>query len=168
LAKLAAGWYFLNGILTPPGPSGGGRNYGPLPPTNWGAAIPINQPGLNAGYLMGRTPAEFAGGTPTQATHYWGQHPYVTDLAHIADYDKLPAAQPWGAQYAAGVGPNRVDINSLINSTLGRGQQLSAYPGPIAPNPAFAIPGQPTMQELINATLAQGAAGAGGPVAPTK
>jgi hypothetical protein len=86
---------------------------------------------MNAGYLMGRTPAEFAGGTPTQATHYWGQHPYVTDVAHISNYDILPPAQPWGAQYAAGVGPNALNLQQLIDLTLGRGAQLGAYPGPV-------------------------------------
>jgi len=117
--------------------------------------------------LMGRPQAEYAG-TPTQATHYWGRHPYVSDLAHIEDYNQIPAGQAWGATSAQGVGANKMNINDLINATLGRGAQLSAYPYAVAPNPAFSVPGQPTMQELIDATLAQGAAAAGGPVAPTK
>ena len=90
---------------------------------------------------MGRTPAEFAGGTPTQATHYWGVHPYVTDLEHIQDYNQLPPNQPWGAEYAQGVGPNRLDVNAFIRQILGPQAQAAAIgtaypglvPGPIAP-----------------------------------
>ena len=114
--------------------------YGPLDPIKWGTVGEVNSPGLNPGYLMGRTPAQYAG-TATQATHYWGQHPYVTDLAHISDYNNIPAGQAWGAQYAAGVGPNRLDIKGFIQQTLGAQAQAAAMgtaypgmaPGPIAP-----------------------------------
>ena len=113
---------------------------GALAPIKWGTVGQVNSPGLNPGYLMGRTPAQYAG-TATQATHYWGQHPYVTDLAHISDYNNIPAGQAWGAQYAAGVGPNRLDIKGFIQQTLGAQAQAAAMgtaypgmaPGPIAP-----------------------------------
>ena len=134
-ALLAGGTYLGTKLLTPP--TIGGHNYGPMAPPNWSAGIPIAGSGLNPGYLMGRAPATFAGGTPTQANMYWGQHPYVTDLAHITDVDRLPPAQPWGAAYAQGVGPNRLDVDALIRQLLGAPAQAAAvgtaYPGPIAP-----------------------------------
>jgi hypothetical protein len=135
-ALMAGGAYLGSKLLTTPA-APGKRNYGPIPPTNWGSVAQIGQPGLNPGYLMGQTPAEFAGGTPTQATHYWGVHPYVTDLAHIADYNNIPPSAPYGVAYAQGVGPNRLNVDAFIRQLLGTPAQAAAvgtaYPGPIAP-----------------------------------
>ena len=132
----AAGGALLAGALAP-APAGPAKpNYGPLPPNIFGTPPAPGTPGLNAGYLMGITPAEYAG-TPTQATHYWGVHPYVTDLAHIQDYNQLPPGQAWGAEYAQGVGPNRLNVQQFIQQMLGAPAQAAAigtaYPGPIAP-----------------------------------
>ena len=132
----AVGGALLAGALTP-APGGPKKpNYGPLPPNQWGTPPAPGTSGLNPGYLMGITPAEYSG-TPTQATHYWGVHPYVTDLAHIQDYNQLPPGQAWGAEYAQGVGPNRLNVQQLINQVLGPKAQAAAvgtaYPGPIAP-----------------------------------
>lgn len=106
-------------------------------------------------------------GTPTQAYYSWGQRPLIMQPTEREQWNTtVPAGQAWGAASAQGAGINQLNVQNLVNQTLGRGQAISAYP--------YAVPAQlspsysnPQLNALVNAALAQGSMAAGGPVVPT-
>ena len=127
VAALASGM-----IMQPPKISTPG--YHPLGPINWGVAKPVINPGLNPGYITAGAIKPAYQGTPTQSYYNWGQHPYVSDLAHLTNYNNVPSGPAWGAQYAAGVGPNRFDVNAFTQQLLGpQAQQAATGTSPIYP-----------------------------------
>jgi len=146
LAKIAAGWILINGVLTPPKPTTPPRReYGPIPPTDWGSAATLVNPGQNPGWFAGGFPTPaYQTTNPYQAQFYWGQQPYVGPNQPRETYNQIPAAagtQGFGLQ----AGPSQYDINQLlaqINSTpldpnfVGYSQyptQGYVPPGPVAP-----------------------------------
>jgi hypothetical protein len=102
--------------------------YAPIDDVKWGPQNKPNLGGMNPGYIINAVQPNYEG-TATQATNYWGYHPYVSDLAHLSDYTKVPAGQAWGAQYAQGVGPNKLDINQFSQEMLGNFKSA----GPLVP-----------------------------------
>jgi len=174
LGLLAGGTYLggkvLEKLLTPP-PVIKMPSYGPIGPTTWGTAKPVVNPGMNPGYLSNPNVVHpQLQGQGTQTNYYWGARPLIQNPADINQWNTaIPAeARAWGATSAQGVGANRMNLNSLINETLGMNQARSAYPY------AIASPVAPTnyaktasVNGLVNATLAAGQQASGlAPVAP--
>jgi hypothetical protein len=98
LAKIAAGWVVINGILTPPVPEGRAP-YGPIDPTVFGTVGKVNLPGTNPGFFT-NVPAQYQTTSPVQSKFYWGQHPYQTGARFSPEqYRQVPApAVPFGLQ----------------------------------------------------------------------
>ena len=98
LALLAAGWYYLNGVLTPP-KAATRAPYGPIAPPNWGTTGALVNPGLNPGFV--RPPKFYNTTSPVQAQYNWGQHPYQPGPTFDPlAYNNVAGAtpQPWGLQ----------------------------------------------------------------------
>jgi hypothetical protein len=98
LAKLAAGYVLINGILTPPAAKP--PAYGPVKPLDWGQGVPLDTSGLNPGMIT-NVPRYYNNPSPVAAQYYWGQHPYQAGTTFSpTQYNTLPVAPPqgWGLQ----------------------------------------------------------------------
>jgi hypothetical protein len=130
LAKIAAGWTIVNGILTPPAATM--PSYGPIRPLDWGSSIPLGTSGLNPGYIT-NVPAQYNTQNMQQSKFSWGQKPYQPGTAFDpALYRSAPSApaQPWGLQQM--YNPQTQTIGSLLEGV----QQASTR----AP---YSVPGAP-------------------------
>jgi len=142
IAGLVAAGLLLPGLLTPQQQADlTNYNYGPIPPTPWGKAGTLVNPGMNPGWLAGSFPKPaFQTTNPYQAQFYWGQHPYVPTLEQRDVYNQVqPQAgtQPFGLQ----AGPKQYDLNAYLASL---NQNVPPAPGPIAPAvPAVTPPAIP-------------------------
>jgi hypothetical protein len=116
LAKIAAGWVIVNGILTPPAPPTR-QPYGPLPPVNWGSVPGLVNPGLNPGYMV-NPPTFYNTTSPVQSKFNYTPKAYQPGpVFDPLAYNNVPGARatPWGLQqlytptdintYLAGSGP---------------------------------------------------------------
>jgi hypothetical protein len=112
LAKIAAGWVVINGILTPPMPAGRAP-YGPIDPTKFGDVGRVNLPGTNPGFFT-NVPQQYQTTSPVQSKFYWGQHPYQTGARFSPEqYRQVPApAVPFGLQQM--YTPESQSINTLL------------------------------------------------------
>jgi hypothetical protein len=99
LALLAAGWYYLNGVLTPPDAPATRAPYGPIAPTTFGQTGALVNPGLNPGFIQ---PTPFYNTTsPVQAKFNYGQRALQTGATFDPlAYNNVPgaSAQPYGLQ----------------------------------------------------------------------
>ena len=119
IAKLVAAGLVLPSILGLISPQGPGtpakRSYGPIPPTDWGSAAALVNPGQNPGWFAGGFPTPaYQTTNPYQAQFYWGQQPYVGPNQPRETYNQIPAAagtQRFGLQ----AGPAQYDVNQLLN-----------------------------------------------------
>jgi hypothetical protein len=98
LAKIAAGWTLINGVLTPPKldvPS-----YGPIGPVEFGTVGQVNLPGVNPGQFMAGVPAQYQTTSPVQSRFFYGQRPLqIGETFSPEQYRAVNApAQPWGLQ----------------------------------------------------------------------
>jgi hypothetical protein len=116
LAKIAAGWVIINGVLTPPAPATR-QPYGPLPPVNWGSVAGLVNPGLNPGYMV-NPPTFYNTTSPVQSKFNYTPKAYQPGPTFDPlAYNNVPGARatPWGLQqlytptdintYLAGSGP---------------------------------------------------------------
>ena len=118
-ALVAAGLVLpsILGLLAPPPATAtpAKRSYGPIPPTEWGNAAELKNPGQNPGWFTGNFPAPaYQTTNPYQAQFYWGQHPYVGANQPREVYNQIPAeagTQGFGLQ----AGPSQYNTNQLIN-----------------------------------------------------
>jgi len=136
LAKIAAGWVLINGVLTPPTPAvPAKRSYGPIPPTDWGSANKLVNPGQNPGFFAGEVPAAaYQTTNPYQSQFYWGHQPYVGPNQPRETYNQIPATagtQGFGLQ----AGPGQYDVNDLIRHI----NQTKLDPNFVGYNPAGPI-----------------------------
>ena len=164
IAKLVAAGLVLPsvlGMLAPTPAAPGKKSYGPIPPTNWGSAATLVNPGQNPGWFAGDFPAPaYQTTNPFQSQFYWGQQPYVGPNQPRETYNQIPAAagtQGFGLQ----AGPAQYDMNQLlaqINSTaldptfvgysqyptqgyVPPGYTPPAVAGPVMPAPPRALTG---------------------------
>jgi hypothetical protein len=129
LAKLAAGWLLINGIFTPPAPVK--REYGPITPMDWGVGVPLDNSGLNPGYIT-NVPKQYAP-QGVRSQYYWGQKPYQAGTTFDpALYQSAPAApvQPWGLQQM--YNPQTQTINNLLQGVKAA-SAIAPYNMPGAP-----------------------------------
>jgi hypothetical protein len=91
------------------------KEYGPIPPVNWGSAATLVNPGQNPGWFTGDFPTPaYQTTNPYQAQFYWGQQPYVGPNQPRETYNQIPAAagtQGFGLQ----AGPGQYDLAQLLN-----------------------------------------------------
>jgi len=99
LALLAAGWYYLNGVLTAPDAPATRAPYGPIAPVTFGQTGSLVNPGLNPGFIQ---PTPFYNTTsPVQAKFNYGQRALQTGTTFDPlAYNNVPgaSAQPYGLQ----------------------------------------------------------------------
>jgi hypothetical protein len=131
LAKLAAGWVLINGVLTPPA-AAKGHAYGPIDPTTWGTVGQVNPTALNPGFMV--TPPRFYNNpSPVASQYYWGQHPYQSGAAFDpALYNAVPSAPvtPFGLQQM--YNPETQTIPNLLQG-VGQASAVAPYNLPQAP-----------------------------------
>ena len=130
LAKIAAGYVLINGVLTPPAPAK--RSYGPVAPMDWGAGVPLDNSGLNPGYIT-NVPGQYQTNNMQQSRFYWGQKPYQAGTTFDpALYRSAPAApaQPWGLQQM--YNPQTQTIDNLLRG-VGQASAVAPYNIPQAP-----------------------------------
>jgi hypothetical protein len=129
LAKIAAGWVIINGVLTPPTPAK--REYGPIAPLDWSAGVPINTSGLNPGYIT-NVPRQYAP-QGVRSQFYYGQKPYQPGTTFDpALYRSAPAApaQPFGLQQM--YNPQTQTIQNLLQG-VAQASATAPYNIPQAP-----------------------------------
>jgi hypothetical protein len=133
-AKIAAGWYILNGILYPPVAKPG--EYGPIKPLDWGQGVPIEVSGLNPGYIT-NVPAQYQQQSPVQSKFSWNQKPFQTGGATGQTFDpnlyrQSPNApvQPWGLQQM--YNPQTQTIENLL-AGVQQASTVAPYNVPAAP-----------------------------------
>ena len=126
--------------------------YGPIPPTQWGNAAKLNNPGQNPGWLTGNfaKPA-YATTNPFESQFFWGQHPYVGPDQSRDIYNQV---QPAAGQHGFGLqaGPAQYNVNQLLNQINQTALDpnfvgYNQYPtqGYIAPGAAVVAPTVPIM-----------------------
>jgi hypothetical protein len=131
LAKLAAGYVLINGILTPPAPAKRAP-YGPIAPPEWGRVGELVNPGLNPGFMV-QPPKFYETTSPVQGQYYWGQHaPQTGATFDPLAYNNVPNAPvaPWGLQQM--YNPQTQTINSLLSGVQQAATQ-APYNQPAAP-----------------------------------
>ena len=91
------------------------QSYGPIPPTQWGSAATLVNPGQNPGWFAGNFPKPaYQTTNPYQAQFFWGQHPAVGPGQSRDIYNQTqPGAgtTAWGLQE----GPGQVNTSQLLN-----------------------------------------------------
>jgi hypothetical protein len=129
LAKIAAGWVIINGILTPP--PAAPTSYGPIKPLDWGKAVPLDASGLNPGYIV-NVPQQYQTQNMQQSKFYWGQKPFQVGPTFSPEtYRNVPApAVPWGLQQM--YNPQTQNIQSLLEGVQ-QASQVAPYNVPAAP-----------------------------------
>jgi len=131
LAKLAAGYVLINGILTPPAPAKRAP-YGPIAPPQWGTTAGVVNPGLNPGFMV-NPPKFYETTSPVQAQYYYGQHPYQAGATFDPlAYNNVPNAPvtPWGLQQM--YNPQTQTIDALLQG-VNQASQMAPYNLPAAP-----------------------------------
>jgi hypothetical protein len=131
LAKIAAGWVIINGILTPPVVPK--RQYEPLGPTKFGTVGRVNIPGTQPG-LFQNVPAQYQTTSPVQSKFYYGQRPLQIGTNFSPEQYRAVAAPatPWGLQQMY----TPLNINQYVAEQAARTQQAVApapAPGPVIP-----------------------------------
>jgi len=129
LAKIAAGWVIINGILTPP--PAAPTSYGPIKPLDWGKSVPLGTSGLNPGYIV-NVPQQYQTQNMQQSKFYWGQKPFQVGPTFSPEtYRNVPApAVPWGLQQM--YNPQTQNIQSLLEGVQ-QASQVAPYNVPAAP-----------------------------------
>jgi hypothetical protein len=134
--------------------------YGPIPPTNWGSAATLVNPGQNPGWFAGNFPKPaYQTTNPYQSQFFWGQHPYVGANQSRDIYNQTqPGAGTQGFGLQAGPGQyntgqllNQINQTALDPNFVGYSQyptqgyvapQPAAQPtGPVMPTPPVALTG---------------------------
>jgi hypothetical protein len=107
------------------------KSYGPITPLNWGAGVPLDNSGLNPGYIT-NVPAQYAP-SGVRSQFYWGQHPYQAGTTFDpALYQTVPAApvSPYGLQQM--YDPRTQTIENLLRG-VGQASAIAPYNIPQAP-----------------------------------
>ena len=134
--------------------------YGPIPPTKWGSAAALVNPGQNPGWFAGNFPKPaYQTTNPYQAQFFWGQHPSVGANQSRDIYNQTqPGAGTQGFGLQAGPGQyntgqllNQINQTALDPNFVGYSQyplqgyvapQPAAQPtGPVMPTPPVALTG---------------------------
>jgi hypothetical protein len=129
LAKIAAGWTIVNGLLTPPVQPN--LSYGPIRPLDWGKGVPIDVAGLNPGYMT-NVPAQYQTQNMQQSKFYWGQKPFQAGTTFDPNLYQSAAvpAQPFGLQQM--YNPETQTIENLV-AGVNQAATQAPYNLPAAP-----------------------------------